>query len=932
MFWMAFFVSLAISVVGELLRPKQKPTDAKPAAIDDFNLPTISETRNWPWMAGTCLIEGGNVTWYGDLRTEEIKKKVKTGWFSSTRVTVNHKYILGIEMMLTIGAIDDVSQVRFNGDTVPPENVSKSVTDDEIVFNFNAPEFMGGNEEGGGLVGTLRIARGTGTQNANSYVQTVLGRLRSAYRGLCFAVFESFYLGTRENIPAISFVVHRYPNTLGLSGGRHIIEGDANPACMIYELLTDMRWGGQFPSSRVNIAKFIAIGNQLYDEGYGLSMLVNSARSLQEQIAEILRHIDGVLYTDPDTGLIDIALARDDYNVDDLPRFDESSVSSFQWSRGSWSETKNTLMLQYVDRDADFTVRPVPLRDTANVFGRGGVVEAETLDLLGFSRADPAIRRGYVALKTFSYPLLTGKVRVNSRRARKLRPGSVIVVDWSPDGLVGIVLRVSRIGYGDPMSNQVELDCIEDIFSLTNASYVLPPPTNWQDPVGPPQPLAAQYAFEAPYHLVGEPARYVITVGSRASGIDTAYETWHDPAGGSSYRLTGNVSEFTPTGVLFSEYPSTTPAIDPTGFVVTSARDFGSLENPTQGGFEAGDALALIRSTAGEEIIAWKTVANNGNGSYTVRDVMRGVLDTLPLDHPAGARIWMITEGMGLLSEEPYAADGAVTAKLLPRNVRGVLPIADAPQLSVAVSSRARKPYPAANPKVNGVSDDHVIHGDAEITWSIRHRVEQTEAGVVVPQDAPSFTDQPEGGYEVRVYIDGTARRTVQITEPPFDRFTYTVADRIADDADVSKNVRFGLVAVNGELRSAERKSQEFFMVDALDPLVIETIELPPGREDEPYSVTFVVVGGARPYSWSTSEGTLPDGLTLSEQGVLSGVPTGPVDATFTVRVEDAVGVTASRQYDLSIGGGGTRRVTEDGNIRVTEAGDRRITEGNHDG
>src|SRR5690606_39509052 len=66
--------------------PKQKPTDAKPAAIDDFNLPTISETRNWPWMAGTCLIEGGNVTWYGDLRTEEIKKKDR----KSTRLNSSH--------------------------------------------------------------------------------------------------------------------------------------------------------------------------------------------------------------------------------------------------------------------------------------------------------------------------------------------------------------------------------------------------------------------------------------------------------------------------------------------------------------------------------------------------------------------------------------------------------------------------------------------------------------------------------------------------------------------------------------------------------------------------------------------------------------------------------------------------------------------------
>ncbi len=799
MFWMAFFVSLAISVVGELLRPKQKPTDAKPAAIDDFNLPTISETRNWPWMAGTCLIEGGNVTWYGDLRTEEIKKKVKTGWFSSTRVTVNHKYILGIEMMLTIGAIDDVSQVRFNGDAVPPEFVTKSATDDEIVFNFNAPEFMGGNEEGGGLVGTLRIARGTGTQNANSYVQTVLGRLRSAYRGLCFAVFESFYLGTRENIPAISFVVHRYPNTLGLTNGRHIIEGDANPACMIYELLTDMRWGGQFPSSRVNIAKFIAIGNQLYDEGYGLSMLVNSARSLQDQIAEILRHIDGVLYTDPDTGLIDIALARDDYNVNELPRFDESSISSFQWSRGSWSETKNTLMLQYVDRDADFTVRPVPLRDTANVFGRGGVVEAETLDLLGFSRADPAIRRGHVALKTFSYPLLTGKVRVNSRRARKLRPGSVIVVDWSPDGLAGVILRVSRIGYGDPMGNQVELDCIEDIFSLTNASYKLPPPSNWQNPVGPPQPLAAQYAFEAPYGLIREEEQYIVTLASRAGGIDAGYDTWHDPNGGSNFVRTGTETDFSPTGLLFSSYPRDTPALDPSGFVVAAAREFGTLESPTQGEFEAGESLALIRSAAGEEIVGWGAVVNNGNGSYTIRNVMRGVLDTVPLAHPAGARVWILGYGMGMLSPTPYAGERSVSGKLLPFNVRGSLPLADAPQVAVNLSSRASRPYPPGRLRFNGAAAVAELSGLVVVTWAHRNRLESEG---LVGQDAAA--QEPEEGtrYVIRIFREGDGALMAEKQGINADTASFSLA--------ASGSYRFEISAHIGDLESRYAHSIPF--------------------------------------------------------------------------------------------------------------------------
>jgi hypothetical protein len=89
----------------------------------------------------------------------------------------------------------------------------------------------------------------------------------------------------------------------------------------------------------------------------------------------------------------------------------------------------------------------------------------------------------------------------------------------------------------------------------------------------------------------------------------------------------------------------------------------------------------------------------------------------------------------------------------------------------------------------------------------------------------------------------------------------------------------------------------------ALTPLSITTTTLPSGNIGTAYSATVVATGGATPYTWSLSSGTLPQGMTFSG-GVLSGTPLNAGSFTFTVQVKDseATPVTASRQYTISIG------------------------------
>jgi len=75
---------------------------------------------------------------------------------------------------------------------------------------------------------------------------------------------------------------------------------------------------------------------------------------------------------------------------------------------------------------------------------------------------------------------------------------------------------------------------------------------------------------------------------------------------------------------------------------------------------------------------------------------------------------------------------------------------------------------------------------------------------------------------------------------------------------------------------------------------VVGTGSLPEARVGEGYQVVLVASGGTPPYSWSLAGGTLPDGLSFSSAGVLSGVPGISVEVTLVFSVSDAAGRSAS--------------------------------------
>ena len=81
--------------------------------------------------------------------------------------------------------------------------------------------------------------------------------------------------------------------------------------------------------------------------------------------------------------------------------------------------------------------------------------------------------------------------------------------------------------------------------------------------------------------------------------------------------------------------------------------------------------------------------------------------------------------------------------------------------------------------------------------------------------------------------------------------------------------------------------------------LQITTGSLPSATEGTAYSTTLAASGGGS-LSWTVSAGSLPAGLGLGSNGVLSGTPTSAGSYTFTVRV-DGAGRSTSKQFDLVV-------------------------------
>jgi hypothetical protein len=100
----------------------------------------------------------------------------------------------------------------------------------------------------------------------------------------------------------------------------------------------------------------------------------------------------------------------------------------------------------------------------------------------------------------------------------------------------------------------------------------------------------------------------------------------------------------------------------------------------------------------------------------------------------------------------------------------------------------------------------------------------------------------------------------------------------------------FSFVVRVSDSSTPRQAAQNSFSIDVSpqNSLTIDTGYLANATVGVPYNAALSASSGAQPYSWALSTGSLPDGVTLSSTGTISGIPTAAGTASFTVQVTDS--------------------------------------------
>lgn len=545
------------------------------------------------------------------------------------------------------------------------------------------------------------------------------------------AVSQLMFVRDQDSSPSIT----RFKNVLIVGAGT---TGDMNPAHIIRECLTDPLWGMGYLEADIDDLSFMAAADTLYAEGFGMSLLWDTETSIEEFIKIIVKHIDASVYVDRKTGRFVLKLIRDDYNPANLLTLNESNVEKIaDFNRPSIGELINSVTVTYwnseTGQNATLTVQDIALsQQQQSTVGTSVTYE-------GITNAHIASRVAQRDLKTLSTPLASCTIYAN-RAAAGLNVGDVFKLTWPVYDLTDMVMRVTGIAYGDGRSHRVRIQCVQDAFATPDSAIIVPPPIERPDTGQEPVPIARYAVFEVPYfELVqrqGQPAIDALLAGNpdmgfvgagaaRPQGAALSARIYTDM--GNGYEDVSNL-DFSPCAVLDE-------AIDQmaTTFAIREVQDIEAITLGTW--FQLGTELMSVESIT--------------TSSITVK---RGVLDTVPASHSDGDSL-IFWDEYGEADPTEYIASEQINVKLLTVTGAGRLALANAPQDTVTLDSRALRPYPPGNFKINGSYFPNAVSGPVSLSWVERNRLQQTGAVLIGFSDG---TVTPETGttYSVYAYDD----------------------------------------------------------------------------------------------------------------------------------------------------------------------------------
>ena len=269
----------------------------------------------------------------------------------------------------------------------------------------------------------------------------------SDYNNICYAHLPQWYMGYQARPQTLLFELLRLPsckNEIGIEypvadfrvrgsdDPQHEAYKDANPAAIVWELLTDKLWGRGIEASKLDFPAFSSASKYFAAQNIGISYSLGSQGSVEKVIDMVRNHAQLAVFA---RGEIMTCLALGDTSTayNPLIRITRDEIIDIKLTRPAWAGTINELRATFINRKNNYQDEIVSAQDLASI-QMAGSINSRQVNLKGFSNRKTAEKEVYKLLNESSYPAaeLTGTL---TRFHADLEPGSF--VEFIIDDYVG---------------------------------------------------------------------------------------------------------------------------------------------------------------------------------------------------------------------------------------------------------------------------------------------------------------------------------------------------------------------------------------------------------------------------------------------------------------------------------------------------------------
>lgn len=515
-------------------------------------------------------------------------------------------------------------------------------------------------------------------------------------------------------------------------------DADINPAHIIYDLLSNKIYGKGAPDSKIDLDALKKMADTLYDEQMGISLVWGESSSYEDFMNLVCDHIKAVVpYVDVQTGKWTTKLLRDDYSKPALVHLNESNTQSVKnFTRKTMSDAVNVVTVTYWDREQGKT-STISVDNPARVAQQGKTI-TQKIDYDGFTNSEIASRAALRELKTLSSFLASVTLQAFGDDAMNLKVGDCFRWSWGDFRISEAVMRVTKVNYGGVLTNYATIDAIEDSFSTPSEAVIPYIPPNEQDSEDPKQ--ADFLAMEAPYfdivQMFGETEVNRTLEANPDIGYTLVSADRPQTNALNATLLTSLSNDFEDVGAV--DFAPTARLVDDID-KITQSFLIKNIENLSE-----ASTNTLIQ--VNDETMAYVSY----DLSTSILTVKRGVHDTTVHNHSADSIIYFWDEYASY--DQTQQIDGAiVNVKVLTNTGRDILNESLATTKQVEFNSRAIRPYPPANVKINGEYFTRDFVNDIVLTWVDRNRLQQTGGEILGFYDS-GVTIEENVEYIVELY------------------------------------------------------------------------------------------------------------------------------------------------------------------------------------